>query len=906
MALTPGTRLGPYEIVAPLGSGGMGEVYRARDPRLDRVIAIKVLPSDAASDPERRERFEREARAVAALNHPNIVTIHSVEAADGRVFLTMELVEGKTLDEAIPKGGFALDRLLRIAIPIADAVAAAHQKGITHRDLKPANIMLGEGDQADRVKVLDFGLAKLVAAAPAGVSLLPTAVGTGEGRILGTVAYMSPEQAEGKPIDARSDLFSLGVVLYEMATGQRPYSGDTSVAILSSIIKDTPRRVTDVNPRMPRDFGRIVHRALTKDPERRYQTAKDLRNDLEEVKTSLESGELMTAGPAEPRPHHASPSSDAQIVMGAVRRHPKVVIAVGLALVVAIAGMVYVASRRSPVAVEPRALTLADLEVTQLTTTGNAERPAISPDGKYVAYIQRDGDDTSLWIRQTTTPSNVQIVAHEPGTRLFDATVTPDGSFVDFARLNVATLIADVWRVPFLGGTPKRIVENVGSATEWAPDGRHFAFVRQDLSSAFAGSNLLIVSDADGGHERVLAKRPRTAVYLGYQTSAVAPPNARPVWSPDGRTIGVTGFDATGPTGQIILVDTATGTERVLPVDFPAWGGLGWLDDATLLTSTSTSGAGGPGQLWRRPIGRSSASRLTNDLNSYAGVSLTAAGDMMVTSRIERRIGIWAGDGQAMQGTERVLPTPFEASGNGYGMTWAGDRLLYTDSANNIMRLLPGSGKPAEAITKGFNPLSSPDDKTLVVLDVDAGNVGTTGWYKMDADGGHRVKLVSGFSFAGQFTPDGRQIIFIPLPSGVPMMVSVDGGTPTPLVNQRAVDVRVSPDGRSMILVGFDEKNGAHVYVCDFPTCASRREVPSVFHPVWLPNGREIAYIGGGPLVAQNLYARPVNGGAERQLTHFTDGRVIAEFSWSRDGQRLAIARATVTSDIVLIKGLKR
>src|SRR5262245_31091588 len=229
MTIPVGTLLGPYEILALIGSGGMGEVYRARDPRLNRTIAIKILPEPLAADTERKARFEREAQSLAALSHPNIVTIHSVEQADGRLFLTMECVEGKPLSDLIAPGGMPLDRLLGLAIPLADAVSAAHQKGITHRDLKPANVMVtAEG----RVKVLDFGLAKLVEAEPAGVlaTSLPTAVLSGDGRIVGTVAYMSPEQAEGKQVDARSDLFSLGVLLYEMATGERPFTGDTPLS----------------------------------------------------------------------------------------------------------------------------------------------------------------------------------------------------------------------------------------------------------------------------------------------------------------------------------------------------------------------------------------------------------------------------------------------------------------------------------------------------------------------------------------------------------------------------------------------------------------------------------------------------------------------------------------------------
>ena len=334
MPLSPGTQVGSYEIVSLLGAGGMGEVYRARDPRLKREVALKVLPDVAAADADRRERFTREALAVAALNHPHIVTIHSVEDAGTAVFLTMELVEGRSLAEALPATGLPIERVLTIGIAVADATSAAHQKGITHRDLKPGNIMLGEGEQAGRIKVLDFGLAKVVDVqrGAVGASMLQTeapaqtAPITAEGRILGTVAYMSPEQAEGRTIDGRSDLFSLGVVLYEMATGQRPFGGDTNLSILSSILKDTPKSVTDINPAVPPEFGRIIRRALAKDPERRYQTAKDLRNDLEELKASLGSSEspissassistsaVSSSEPAAP----PVPSSDTQVVVGA-------------------------------------------------------------------------------------------------------------------------------------------------------------------------------------------------------------------------------------------------------------------------------------------------------------------------------------------------------------------------------------------------------------------------------------------------------------------------------------------------------------------------------------------------------------------------------------------------------------
>jgi len=288
-----GETLGHYRILDLLGAGGMGEVYRAEDTTLGREVALKVLPAELSSDPERLARFEREAKTLAALDHPNIVTIHSVEEADGFRFLTMQLVEGKPLSELIPTDGMPLDRIFDIAIPLADALATAHERGVIHRDLKPANIMVtNEG----RVKVLDFGLAKLRQEVQAPLATeLPTEALTEEGRIIGTMPYMSPEQLEGKEIDSRSDIFSLGVVLYELAAGERPFQGDTSVLLISSIFKDTPQSVDTLRGELPHHLGRVIAHCLEKSPKRRYQTAIDVHNELDALKKEIESDVVARA-----------------------------------------------------------------------------------------------------------------------------------------------------------------------------------------------------------------------------------------------------------------------------------------------------------------------------------------------------------------------------------------------------------------------------------------------------------------------------------------------------------------------------------------------------------------------------------------------------------------------------------
>src|SRR6266404_8170392 len=280
MPLSAGDQLGPYKILASIGAGGMGEVYRAQDAKLGRDVALKVLPAEMAHDPERLARFHREAKALAQLDHPNIVTIHSVEECNGVHFLTMQLVEGRSLDRVIPASGLPLEQIVEIARALGDALAVAHDKGIVHRDLKPGNVMVtNEG----HVKVLDFGLAKDVRAANGGDLTLTSDSQTQIGIVMGTPAYMSPEQAAGRLLDHRTDIFSLGVVLHEMATGRRPFDGTSSAELVSAILRDTPPSVTDSRPELPGDLARIIRRCLEKDPRHRLQTARDVSNEFRDL-----------------------------------------------------------------------------------------------------------------------------------------------------------------------------------------------------------------------------------------------------------------------------------------------------------------------------------------------------------------------------------------------------------------------------------------------------------------------------------------------------------------------------------------------------------------------------------------------------------------------------------------------
>ncbi len=359
-----------------------GEVYLAQDTKLDRKIALKILPPEFAESEERRARFKREAKAIAALNHPNIVQVYSVEESDGVHFITMEHVTGKTLSAALPRHGFSLRQFLDLAIPLTEA-AAAHENGITHRDLKPDNIIV---TKEGGIKVLDFGLAKpsTGVGSAASDSDLPTEQMTKEGRILGTVAYMSPEQAEGKSVDARSDVFALGVNFYEMLTGERPFRGETPASTLSAVLKDEPQSLTKLVPSLPRDIARIVKRCLAKDPSRRYQTTIDVRNELEELARALDSGETMADAGVSPR----TPASR--------RALPWIAIVGGGLLVVLWRSDIVPTSFEN---LGPAVPTFTNAR--QITSAiGVEDFPTWSPDGQTLAYESNQTGKMEIWVQQ--------------------------------------------------------------------------------------------------------------------------------------------------------------------------------------------------------------------------------------------------------------------------------------------------------------------------------------------------------------------------------------------------------------------------------------------------------------------------------------------------------------------------
>jgi serine/threonine protein kinase/Tol biopolymer transport system component len=713
-----GRTLAHYSIVEKLGEGGMGAVYKARDTRLDRFVALKILPAERMADPDRRRRFIQEAKAASALNHPNIVTIYDIGEAVGVHYIAMEYVEGRTLDGVIGRRGLPLPEALGLAVQIADGLGKAHGAGIIHRDLKPSNIMVtGDG----LVKILDFGLAKLVeTAAPGGgegakpgeagpgeggppgaTMTLPQTPATEEGLILGTVAYMSPEQAAGKPVDARSDIFSFGSVLYEMLTGERAFDGETKASTLAAVIAMDPKPPSAARGALPREVERVVMRCLRKDTQRRWQNMTDLKVALQDLKEESDSGTLITAG--------AAPQLEA-------RSRRRTWLAAGfVALAVLAAGAVVVWRILRPA---PR------------PTVGQAERitfepgftfwPAISPDGKMIAYSSERDGNLDLFVRQLNGQQTIRLTRN-PAPDLY-ANFSPDGSKIVFRSERDG---GGVYVVETLGGAERRIADR-GRLPAFSPDGSKIVYI---VATALSRRAKLYVIPAAGGEAKQLAPE-FVLVARGASWSS-------PLWSADGQSVFFDGMqpgesDTRGwwlapvDGGPPIRIK-GPAEARFVRVVTAWWKGYVYYSEGSTIGGMS---------LFRAPLSKGahpeagSPELITSPAGMQWGASISADG-RMVYSTMRPSINVWSvplsmDDGKASGPPEQVTSDPLgkldvSVSADGSKLAWfvystEMSEIRVRDTATGRVESIPCSGKTLRVF-----PQLSPDGSRLVYSDIEGG-----------------------------------------------------------------------------------------------------------------------------------------------------------------------------------------
>ena len=884
-----GETLGRYKILRQVGSGGMGEVYAAQDPELNRQIAIKVLSGEMASDPERVARFEREAKAVAALDHPNIVTIHSVEEAGGKRFITMQLVEGETLDERIPKKGLSLQRFFDLAIPMADALSVAHEHGITHRDLKPTNVMVSEDG---RVKILDFGLAKLREVSPAdGPTLDPDKPLTEEGKVVGTVAYMSPEQAEGKPVDHRSDIFSLGILLYEMATGERPFKGDTRVSLISSIVKDTPQSVNELRAALPRHLDRIIRLALAKDREHRLQSVKDLRNELEDLRREVSSDELLR-GATTPRP--PSVPLVAGLVLGAVA-------------VVAFAflfGFGTSVQPRFEVGQRARMTYDAGLEI----------HPTLSHDGQWVAYVAGPPGRRKLYAR-LVAPGALPFVLAEDlgGNHLWPQWHPQKEHEIVFEASGQRRVL------PPSPGSEAQLLEGVDGerGMTWSPRGRKIAYVQ--------GTSLM---------SRDIENRESTVLV---EEAEMLEPSA-PSWSPDDTWIAFVSGNpeyAFAPyvvgniAGSSILLVPSEGGDPVpvVPQDSRLNANPVWFDAETLLYLSDKDGLR---DVYAVTIGsdgsvRGEPERVTTGLDAHS-FGLSGDGTRLVYSEFSSRANIWsvpipdAGDDSAAR-VESEQVTWGNQVVEGIGVARDGKLLAYDSNVwgnQDIYKMELPDGKPTRLTddpAADFLPALSHDGREIAFYSYrESGN---RDLWSMNVDGTNEKRITSGPAQDRypHWAADGSMLVFYSDRSGQEDVWSVSRGDrgwgePSPVRTAGGgVYPRLSPNGEEIVF-----GRGTEVFVIPAAGGEPRKIIDRSLglkrtpFSIWSQDGETIYVKGPDESGISKIWSVPrVGGGVPRILVTFDDpSKPSIRTEFAHDGERFYFTMSEQESDVFTLELLKR
>jgi serine/threonine protein kinase len=905
-----GQSISHYRITGQLGSGGMGIVYEAQDLDLGRKVALKFLPPQLSREQNALDRFLLEARTASALNHPNICTIYAVERAhlengQEQSFIAMELLEGETLARRLAAGAMPLDRLLDWSIQLADALDAAHAKGIIHRDIKPANTFI---TQRGQVKVLDFGLAKLARRetemetigatqdSPAPLHL------TSPGATVGTIAYMSPEQARGEELDARTDLFSLGVVIYQMATGRLPFTGATSAVIFNAILERDPVPVLQLNPAFPPKLDEIISKALEKDRDLRYQSAADLRGDLKRLKRDTESGRktgsvLSSAAGALPPPSSdkivaAAPASSSSAVVSAARQNKLgtgIVALITLALMAAAGYGVYSLVRGG------RSKPFENFSVTKVTDTGNAAQVAISPDGKYILTLLQENGLSSLQLRNLPTNSVTQV--QPPANVEYNGLrFAPDGNYFYFVRSDPGNPeLKFLYRAPLLGGTPEKLAEDVDSNVTFSPDGKKLAFMRFDNPKP--GEYQLIVKDLQSSVENPLTS--------GSQKERLD----RPAWSPDGKVIVCYISQPQGALTGLEVVDAQTGQRRPLLRGNSVISRPEWLPDGSNLLALNRDASSNftRNQVVRVSYPEGAMTPVTRDAGDYATISMARSQPVLAAVVREEHWDVQLG----AAGGDRAAARTVNKANEEFMLAWTKDGRLITDKDYRLHSVDPETGSQslfgADPGVPEFQPQICGDDRPVYVRYSPESNQVSV--WTMDKLGRSPKKLTSGhLDYFPKCSPDSTWIYFNDETTDLLMRAPMQGGAPQKVseLQIQGETFDISKDGALALFVTVSHTEGHKERAVEVAvdTGQVRRETvlqkPYVGTLRYSIDGQALEYIARENGV-DNLWRQLLDGSAGQWETAFRSEH-ISQFQWSPDGKRLALVRGHTDSDVVLIR----